>query len=238
MLRISTLAFIVFIAFSSYAQKKPVSQSDYEPWKILNKTQISNNGKWVSYEVNPQKDEGWLYIYNTIDGSYDSISRGYDAKFSGDSRILVFKIKPQADTVRKAKLAEVKKDDLPKDSLGIYTPEKKHLEKIARVKSFKLPENGTDWLAFQLEKALPVKDTTEKSDTTQIKKEKEKDKKKDKKKKKNEGTELVIKKVIEGKTFSFKNVSDYEVAKNGELFAFIIASNDSIDSTFVHRFDP
>jgi len=228
----------IIISCSVFSQKKSIDQSVYNDWKLLGKPQISNDGKWVSYEVNPQKGDGWLYIYNTVYGSYDSISRGYDAKFSGDSRILVFKIKPQADTVRKAILAEVKKDDLPKDSLGIYTPEKKHLEKVARVKSFKLPEEGTDWLAYQLEKALPVKDTTEKSDTAQVKKEKGKGKKKDKKKDKKEGTELVIKKVIEGKTFSYKNVSDYEVAKNGKLFAFITSSNDSIDSSFVHRFDP
>ncbi|MCF8364715.1 MAG: prolyl oligopeptidase family serine peptidase [Bacteroidales bacterium] len=237
MLRISALAFIVFIAFSSFAQKRPVSQSDYETWKVLVSPIISNNGQWVAYEVNPQQGDGWLYIYNTIDGNYDSISRGFDAKFSGDSKILVFKIKPQADTVRKAKLAEVKKDNLPKDSLGIYTPEKKHLQKVARVKSFKLAENGADWLAYHLEKAVPEKDTTKKSDTIELKKEEIKNKKKDKKKEP-KGTELVIMKVIEGKTFSFKNVSDYEVAKNGELFAFIASANDSIDSTFVHRFEP
>ncbi len=227
------LVVLFFFSASAYSQQKAVSQSDYPDWKILKKSQISNDGKWVSYEVNPQKGNGWLYIYNTVQNSYDSISRGYDAQFSGDSKILVFKIKPQADTLRKAKLAEVKKDDLPKDSLGIYTPEKKHLQKIARVKDFKLPENGSDWLAYHLEKAVPVKDTTEKSDTLVGKKDKPK-----KKNKKAEGTELVITKVIEGKTFSYKSVSDFEVAKNGGLFAFIAPNNDSIDSTFVYRFHP
>lgn len=223
----------LIISFSAFSQKKPIDQSAYKDWKLLKNTQISNDGKWVSYEVNPQKGDGWLYIYNTEDGSYDSISRGYNTQFSGDSKILVFKIKPQADTVRKAKLAEVKKDDLPKDSLGIYTPEKKHLEKIARVKSFKLPQKGTDWLAYQHEKAIPVKDTTKNADSTAVVKEKKKDiKKKDPK-----GTELTIMKVIQGKTFNFKNVSDYDVAKNGELFAFITPTNDSIDSTFVYRFE-
>ena len=236
MLRFSFITLLLLCSIAVFSQKKPIDQSVYKDWKLVKKSQISNDGHWVSYEINPQKGDGWLYVYNTTNGSYDSISRGYDAKFSGDSKILVFRIKPQADTLRKAKLAEVKKDDLPKDSLGIYTPEKKHLEKIARVKSFQLPEKGTDWLAYQLEKALPVKDTTKSNDTTTLKK--EKPKKKDKKKKENEGTELVIKKVIEGLSFSYKNVSDYEAAKNGELFAFIVSTNDSIDSTFVHRFEP
>lgn len=226
---IFTLCFSTFL----FSQKKPIDQSVYKDWKLLKKSQISNDGKWLSFEVNPQKGDGWLYVYNTMDGNYDSVSRGYDAQFSGDSKILVFKIKPQADTVRKAKLAEVKKEDLPKDSLGIYTPEKKHLQKVPRVQSFKLSENGTDWLSYQLEKEIQTADTTKNPDTTALKTEKIKNKKN-----KAKGTELIIAKVIEGKTFSFKNVSDYAVAKSGQLFAFIRSINDSIDSTMVYRFDP
>jgi len=212
--------------------KKPITQTDYPAWKIINSTQISNDGRWVIYEVNPQKGDGALYIYNTETNRYDSIVRGYSAKFSGDSKFLACKIKPEQDTVIKAKLAKKKKDDLPKDSLGIYVMEKNHLTKVARVKSFKLAEEGSSWLAYHLEKALPVKDTTDKSDTTA----KKKDKPKKKKKKKGDGTELVIKKVIEDKSFSFKDVTDYNVSKNGELFSFIRQVKDSIDSTFVYNF--
>jgi dipeptidyl aminopeptidase/acylaminoacyl peptidase len=222
------------IAFSqSTTNKKPITQADYPAWKIISSTQISNDGHWVSYEVNPQKGDGMLFIYNTETNRYDSIPRAFDATFSGDSKFLACKIKPEEDTVIKAKLAKKKKDDSPKDSLGIYVMEKNHLTKVARVKSFKLAEEGSSWLAYHLEKALPVKDTTDKLDTTAKKKEKPKKKKK---KKTGDGTELVIKKVIEDKSFSFKDVTDYNVSKNGETFSFIRQVKDSIDSTFVYNF--
>ena len=147
MFRFPIFISLLIISFTAFSQQRPVDQSDYEDWKLLRSHKISNDGKWVSYEINPQKGDGRLFIYNTESGTYDSIDRGYDAKFSGDSKIMVFKIKPQEDTMRKAKLAEAKKDELPKDSLGIYTPVKKHLVKIRDVKSYKIAEKGTDWVA-------------------------------------------------------------------------------------------
>jgi hypothetical protein len=191
MIRISLLLFTIVLHFTSPAQKKHLHQSDYENWKIIKSSNISEDGNWISYEVNPQKGDGILYIHNPKTGFVDSTARGYDAKFSGDSKVLVFKIKPESDTIRKAKLAEVKKEDLPKDSLGIYTLQTKRLQKVARVRSFTLPEKGSDWFAYQLEKSVPAKDTAQKSDTLVVKKSKKKQK----------GSDLIITKAGEDKSF-------------------------------------
>ncbi len=227
---ITSLLFSAITLAQTSIEKRPIAQEDYPGWKVINSTQISNDGRWVCYEVNPQKGDGMLFVYDIESQRYDSIPRGYKAKFSGGSKFLVCKIKPEEDTVIKAKLAKKKKDELPKDSLGVYVMEKNHLTKIARVKSFKLGQEGKDWLAWLMEKPLPEKDTTDKSDTTIVKE------KKPKKKKKGDGTELVIKKVIEDKSWSFKDVTGYNVSKNGELFSFIRQMKDSIDSTFVYNF--
>nr|NQU93677.1 S9 family peptidase [Bacteroidota bacterium] len=223
---------LLVLCSALFAQKQPLDHSIYESWKIIKNPQISNDGRWTSYEVNPHKGDGWLYIYDLKNSRYDSVQRGYEAKFSADSKFLAFKIKPQEDTTRKAKLAKKKKDELPKDSLGIWVLEKDDIQKIARVKSFKLAQEGADWLAYHLEKPLKVKDTTDKKDTIPDKG----DKKYKKKEKKGEGTELVIKKIIEGKSYSYKDVTDYNVSKNGDLFAFVRQTGDSIDSTRVQRF--
>ncbi|OQX76102.1 MAG: hypothetical protein B6D64_10505 [Bacteroidetes bacterium 4484_276] len=227
---ITSLLFCAITLAQTSDKKRPIDQKDYPGWKVIGSTQISNDGQWISYEVNPQKGDGMLFVYDIESQRYDSIPRGYKAKFSGGSKFLVCKIKPEEDTVIKAKLAKKKKDELPKDSLGVYVMEKNHLTKIARVKSFKLGQEGKDWLAWLMEKPLPEKDTTDKSDTTIVKE------KKPKKKKKGDGTELVIKKVIEDKSWSFKDVTGYNVSKNGELFSFIRQMKDSIDSTFVYNF--
>lgn len=228
MSRIYLLIFTLLLTTASFTQKKPLHQTDYESWKIIKNTNISENGSWISYEVNPQKGDGMLYIHNPEIGFVDSVARGYDAKFSGDSKMLVFKIKPGSDTIRKAKLAEVKKENMPKDSLGIYNLQEFRLQKVARVKSFKLPEKGSDWFAYLHEEAVPVKDTAQKADSLAVKKSKRKHK----------GAGLIITKAGEEQSFRFEYVMDYDVARNGELFGFIAAVGDSIDSTFVYRFNP
>ncbi len=231
MKKIITALALLLITTGLYAQKKPLDHSVYESWKILSDSRISDDGRWVTYEVNPQKGDGWLYVYNAETGWRDSVSRGYGARFSGGSKLLVFKIKPGQDTVRAAKKAKLKDAEMPKDSLGIWVLEKNDLKKYPRVKSFVLPEEGSDWLAFLHEKALTVKDTAKSNDTTA------KAKKLRKEKDKSEGSRLVIMKVIEGRTFEYNEVTGYSGSKNGELFGFITQRNDSIDSTAVYRFD-
>ncbi|NCA86133.1 MAG: S9 family peptidase [Clostridia bacterium] len=226
-----TLSMIAVVAQS---QQMPLDHTIYDKWKILEKTNISPDGNWVSYEVNPGKGDGWLYFFNTKTQTTDSVARGYDAQFAGNSSFIVFKIKPTADTLRKAKLAKKEKDDLPKDSLGIFAPGVP-LRKFAQIKSFKLAEEGSQWVAFLHEKLQPAKDTTAKADTAKL--EKEKPAKGKKKKKKAEGTRLVLLNMATDSMYRFEDVTDYALSRNEKLIAFITRTSDSIDSTRVLRFD-
>ncbi len=36
--------------------------SVYDSWKSVNQTVISDNGEWISYTINPQQGDGWLYF--------------------------------------------------------------------------------------------------------------------------------------------------------------------------------
>ena len=92
-----SILLIVFsgFAYSQIQNKIPLDHSVYDSWKDLRNTQISDNGKWVSYEINPQKGDGWLYLVNVTTGVRDSVARGYRASFSPNSDFLVFQIKPQ-----------------------------------------------------------------------------------------------------------------------------------------------
>lgn len=110
--------FIIQSVYSQNAGKIPLDHSVYDSWKELDHAIISNNGNWVSFEINPQKGDGWLYLINIETGKQDSVARGYDAKFSNAGKYLVFKIKPQYLVVREAKKAKKKKDRMPKDSWG------------------------------------------------------------------------------------------------------------------------
>jgi dipeptidyl aminopeptidase/acylaminoacyl peptidase len=231
--------FLTFLAISIFAvaahtQQLPLDHTIYDKWKNLDKTNISPDGQWVSYEVNPGRGDGMLYFFNTKTQQTDSVARGYNARFAGNSAYIVFKIKPTEDALRKAKLAKKEKDDLPKDSLGIFVPGAP-VRKFARVKSFQLAPEGGQWVAFLHEKSEPAKDTTDKSDTAKA--EKEKPALSKKKKKKAEGTRLVLLDMATDSMYRFENVTDYALSRNEKLIAFITRITDSIDSSQVFRFD-
>lgn len=219
------------IQVSAFAQKTPLKHSDYDGWKNLKNQIISANGEWISYEVNPQKGDGFLYLYEVKTKKLDSIARGYDAEFSPSSEILSFKIKAQYDTVRQAKLDKVKDKDLPKDSLGIWNVKTKEQSKFADLKSFKMPQEKGDWMAFLLEMPKEEKDSLAKDsvDHSKTKNGKSEDKL--------EKGKLVLKNFISGKEIDFENVTSYALARNGNAVNFIQTEGDSIKTTTVSVFD-
>jgi len=140
--------FLLFLVQFSYSQKKVLDHSIYEKWKTLQKPLISNNGRWVAYEINPLKGDGWLYIYDKNTKTLDSFPRGYDAQFTFDSNFLIFKVKPQEKYVRKLKLKKTKQDDLPKDSLFIYSLVVKKIQKYPDLYSLILSKENTPSLVL------------------------------------------------------------------------------------------
>lgn len=223
---------LIIIAFktASAEDKKTITHNDYANWKFIKEYNISNNGNYISYVINPQEGDGVLYFINLTTNKKDSVSRAYSAKFSANSNFIVFKIKPQYDTVRAAKLKKVKKDDLPKDSVGIWNLTNGELTKYPRIKSFDLAKENSDFIAFLFEKDKDKKikkDSTIKSDTTSSKTEK----------KKKKSNKLLISDPISNFSTEFENVKKYSISKNGKTFAFIQSTNDSIDSVFVNSFN-
>ncbi len=229
---LTMIAFSFTLIFSSQAQEKKVlSHDDYDQWKGISNTHISNSGKYVSYEVYPYQGDGMLWLYDVSSEEYKSFEGGKGANFSPDESFIAFKIMPRFDTVRKAKLDGVKKDDLPIDSLGIYLIGSDSLVKTGMIKSFKVPEEGNSWLAWLLDKKVEVEDTTA-ADTSAMEEKEKPDKKK--KKNKQEGKTMVVYHPESGEQASFDHVTDYGFSKNGNLLSFITTKKDSIDSVFVH----
>jgi len=230
-------------------KKIPLDYSVYKKWKKLENPQISNNGEWVSYEINPKKGDGNLYIINVKNGIKDTISRGYNAKISPNSDLIVFKIRSIYDTLRQAKLDDVKKDKLPKDSLGILIFQTDSLIKKSRVKSYKTAKEKSSWIAYQFEKELAEKvieedsvaiadsnivvDSSMVTDTSTI----IDSSKVEKPKKKQNGTKFVIFDPSTLHEYEFENIDEYTISNNGKLIGFNSCIEDSVDSIVVNYFD-
>jgi len=160
-MRFSLLAlFSLFFICAKAQNKKPLDHSVYDGWKSIGERMISNDGKYIVYAINPQEGDGSLVI-QTAAGYKKVIDRGYGAVITNDSRYVVFKIKPVYQETRQARIKKKKPDEMAKDSLAVVELGKDEVVKIPRVKSFKTPEKGSGWIAYQLEKPLP--DTTKKS---------------------------------------------------------------------------
>lgn len=139
---------------NSFSQKKPLDHSVYDTWESIGEKQVSNNGKVVAYAINPQEGDGKLIIQQTDGKKLLIVPRGYNFKFTEDNRYLIFKIKPTFLQTREARIKKSKPDEMPKDSMGIYEITSNKMEKISRVKSYKMPEKNAGWLAYIMEKPL------------------------------------------------------------------------------------
>ncbi len=249
-----SLTAVMFMAASATAQvptKKPLTHSVYDSWKELAKPLISSDGKWVSYEVNPQKGDGFLHLQNLLTGKHDSLPRSQEAVFSNASDLLVFKIRQPENVLRKLKVAKTKKEDMPKDSLGIWLLASDSIVKISGLKSFQLSKDGGSWVAYLQDKAKDPKGKSDGKDslklksvqdTSQLKSKIEPKKEKDKKTKKGafnevETAQLTITNPLTRATFIFENVTEAALSKNGRLCAFVTLKKDSVDSSTVQLFD-
>ncbi len=212
---------LVLISMGLLAQnlpKKVVSTDDFASWKTISGTKISNNGKIVAYELNPQRGDGVLIVKYLESKGEDTISRGYDASFSPESDYLVFKIRQPLDSIRKAKIKDVEKNKMPKDSLGIFIFRNGEFVKFPNIKSYSIPEDNAGWVAFLLEKNA-----------------KKKEEKKANKNKK--GDELFLYNVKAGDTIQYSGVSGFHYSKQGKSIAFIQELNDSLKTTLVSVFE-
>ena len=142
--------------------KKPLDHSVYDQWQSVQTPQVSNDGKWVVYMVNPQEGDGEL-IAQATDGSWKKVlARGYAAVITDDSRYVVFKVKPFFKDTRDARIKKKRPDDMPKDSMGILFLGTDSLRLLPRIKSFKTPDEGAPLFAYHMEKEVVVPKATPK----------------------------------------------------------------------------
>jgi len=214
------LSIILFLVVNfAYAQKKPLDHAVYDTWESIGLKQLSNNGSWAMYGVLQQEGDAQLYLNNLKTNAKLTIPRGMNAQFSNDSKFAVFSIRPFNKDIRQAKIKKKKPEEMPKDSLGIANLTSNTITKVARVKSFKFPEEGSGIMAYLTEKP----DTAKKATKPAENKDSAMDFIADEpagKGKMDEGTDLVVKNLVTGTDQTFKFVTDYAISKDGKLVVF------------------
>lgn len=129
------------------AQKKPLDHAVYDCWESVGKTIVSNNGKWVVYNINVQEGDDRLVIQATDQSCKKIVPRGYDARITGDSRTVIFRIKPLFTQIRQARIKKKKPADMPKDSFALVHLGEDRILKFPGLLSYKGPWEQNEWIA-------------------------------------------------------------------------------------------
>lgn len=230
------LLFFISILNSLSAQKISIDNNTYDGWKSLSSQLFSDDGKWITYTINPQMGDGWLYIYNVTTSYKDSVARGGRAVFSPESKFLAYQIIPSYAETRQAKKKKLKEDKMPKNNLEIRLLSTNEIINIPRVKSFAVAQDYSYWLAYLLEKkTADSKITKTPADTVNssapaVKKLKMSEPK---------GSELVIYNPVSKKEFRFADVTEYVFAKDGKSISYLqsIPDTTKIEQFKVNIFD-
>jgi dienelactone hydrolase len=157
-MRISLLPILILLVHVVSGQRQvrpPLDPSVYDNWQNIGERILSPDGKYLVYTVTPQEGDGSLFIRATSGNYAKEIPRGASASITGDSRYLIFHVKPFFKDTREARIRKKTPDQMPKDTLAWIGLGMDSVTKVPRVRSYKIPEEKGDWLAYLLEKALP-----------------------------------------------------------------------------------
>jgi len=214
-------------------EKRALTHQDYDGWETVSSEKISKSGQWIGYTVNPQEGDGRLEIasHQNLEQRY-TVPRVSQWLFSHNSQFAIGKIIPQADTVRFLKLKKKKADDMPKDSVFIMNLSNGEMEKLARVKSYAIPQKNGNWIAVHFEKDFPKKvEKKESGDTTKVNETKPENPKK------TDGTKLLVKNLTNSQVFEFDRVKSFGFSENGDFLYYTKAEEDTLKNASISMLD-
>ncbi len=193
-------------------QKRPISYDVYDTWRSIQGTQVSRDGTWLVYALTPQEADGEIVARNLKTGVEYRSPRGKSPVITPDGAFVVFAISPTRADLDKAKKDKKKPEDQPKSGMGIMSLANGQVFTADRIKSFKLPEESSRYVAYLAEpaKAAPAK----KDDAEPAEKPKKKEKKKD------PGSDLTVRELASGTSATIPEVVDYAWTKDGAALAY------------------
>ncbi|MFT6972542.1 MAG: hypothetical protein ACJAXX_003125, partial [Roseivirga sp.] len=229
--------FMVLMLFQATAQKKPITHDVYDDWKSIQSTNISNDGNWAAYAINPQVGDGVLEIRNINSEKIYRVERAGRFAFSDNSDFVVGTVNPEFQKERALKLKKTSAAKMPKDSLFVLNLKSGELKTIARVKNYQLPNESAEWMAYLHEKPMDEK-AGKKEEDAEEKEGGEKEEKEEVKKPKlkSKGTELVLFNMKSGAEQRFDGVTEYEMSKKGNYLFFEKDEADSLNPAAVFAF--
>ncbi len=175
--RLAVASLLAAVPAVATAQKKALTQADWDKWKSIQGPAISNDGRWALYTLAPQVGDGELVVRATQGNTEFHVPRGYigrpnnvpgglrprvanpeddpaaamsaPGQFTADSKYAVVLTYPvQAEFERAARNRRAGAAIQTRADLAIVSVADGKVTTIPRVRSFKLPASSGNWIAF------------------------------------------------------------------------------------------
>ena len=246
--------------------KRPLTHQDYDGWRSIQGQAISRDGKFIAYALIPQDGDGEIVVRNLVTGVEWRHGRGWRAPtpapdgetpvgqaaiaqagrlsrvfFTADSRFAAFTIEPNKDDVLKARKEKKSQDAAPKNALGIMDLSNGQVTRAERVKSFQTPEDGSGWIAYQLEAKPEERKSDDKAAEPKPEQKQNEDFDEDFQQRgrgagaaggrpggarKEYGTDLVLRNLTNGAERTFADALEYSFCKDARTLVFTVSSRN------------
>src|SRR5687767_6867157 len=172
------LALLVCVPLAADAQKRALTQADWDIWKSISGSALTNDGKWAVYSLAPLVGDGELVIRSTSGSTEFRVPRGYlgrpnnvpgglrprtggnpeeepsgpgvaPAQLTADSKYaLVLTYATQAEFDRVARDRRRSAAVTGRSDLAIVRLADGNVTSVPRVRSIRLPRNSGAWIAY------------------------------------------------------------------------------------------
>lgn len=207
-------------------ERRPLDHSVYDHWNRITGSMLSADGRWAAYTLAPQDGGDVTLMVKSLRSDAEfRIVQGSAARFTADSRYLICLIRPTEEENDQAEEEERKPDERPKSQLGILDLREGRIERIERVKSFRIPEDEGRWIAYLKEKPIESDESEEGgAEEEQQEPQQAEGEASDKKKEKSPGTDLILRNHNNGEETSFEWVTDYTFSKDGATLVVVTST--------------
>jgi dipeptidyl aminopeptidase/acylaminoacyl peptidase len=170
------LTAVLAVPAIAHAQKKVLTQADWDKWKSINSPVLSSDGKWAAYTLIPQVGDGELVIRSTTSGTEYRVPRGFlgrpnntpgglrgpaggtgeeapvgptatPAQITSDSRFVIVSTQPNQAEVEKAGRGRGAAA-ANRQSVVIVSLADGKTTTLAGARSFRLARDNGTWLAY------------------------------------------------------------------------------------------
>lgn len=209
------LSFFLFLFTNLYSQKIALNDTVYDSWQSLKFVKFSDNGKWISHQLNVQEGDSKLYLLKSDSSITKIFPRAESLQFSSDSKFAAFVVKPFYKDIKASKNKKLK-GKLAKDSLFIVNLDSMKVEKIANVQSFTFPEKGKAVIVYSIDnsktsKSASKEDKSEENEGSDSKKDNENA----------NASTLILYDLAKAKKTEYENVLKYLISEDGQTLVYL-----------------